>query len=326
MSNFKKLILIIFGFWLCIHGMTREQLPNPELSSVKIEWWYPPYINPPTLHTTLTFFETGNIWNGVTPATKLVIKQKFDRIIEDLINAKDLALNANNFSALFPFDETFSVIGIDIISTHPDFANSYVFDISSKNSSINQNKLTKFKNTIETDAFQTHVISTRGGEKVVPKYHWYLVARLDSNFADFRNKLCSSKYFAPFQQSTKYAYLPHITLGRIEKIENLYIFLTLLKALNDQLTIEPKTHIEFKLSEVKQEASDSTIYFDLDKTGNNRIFMIKFGWETLIGKFVRNFVNALPEKEKAASEEALKNSIYTLQQLSSTLLALSSRL
>lgn len=338
MRNLKKLIIIIFSFWFFINGTSREQLPNPELSSAKIEWWYPPYINPPTLHTTLTFFETGNIWKGVTDSTpkqeKLRIHAQFNKIINDLKNAKNLVLNEKNFSILFPFDETFGITGIDIISTHPSFANSYVFDITSKNTSINEGKFVKFKKTIETDAFERQIISTREGKKEVPKYHWYLVAKLDNNFTNFRNKLCSSKHFAPFTQSTKYAYIPHITLGRIDKIENLNVFLRLLKALNNQLTIEPKDHLEFKLNEIEHFVEDKAanltiknhmIYFELDKSKNNMIFMIKIGWKTLVGRFLRNLVKALPEKEKIVAEEIFKNSINSLKLLSSSLIALESQ-
>lgn len=347
MNSYKLLLLIIVGYNLAIHGVERDKLPHSKLDSATIEWWFPTYINPPKLHTTLTVFEIGDIWKNITNFTPLEIKKdvgrRYAQIKNALINAQATILSNQNFAALFPRDETYSLSTIDIISTHPDFANDFILDSSALNPSGIQQKLINFKKIIEDGtAFEKEWITTRKGQEEVPKYRWFLVVKLDNSFINFRNKLCSNKLFSPFPQSQKFTYLPHITLGRIESIENFNVFMSLIKLINTQISNEPIGYRSFRLSAIDRnlsnqvlqlksqklnyinwfQANENKTYFLLDSTKNNLIFMVVIGWDTSTGKFLNNLVRILPDQEKTAKEEVLKSSINSLSQLYSSLISL----
>jgi len=342
-------ILILISFISNVYGLTRDKLPHPTLDSAEIEWWFPTYINPPKLHTTLTTFDIGNIWKNVTDTTPNEIKRKIGKEYKKIKNrliASQNELLRNQFSNLFKQEiknnEAYSLNGIDIISTHPDFANSFVLDSTFTNPSGNKSKLLKLKKVFEDHtAFETERIKTRKGLITAPKYRWFLVIKFDNNFRSFRNRFCSNQIFQPYPQSTKYAYLPHITLGRIENVKEFNVFMHVIKLMNVELSKKPM-YLSLQLNKINRnisnevlqlksqklsfidwfEENNDKIYFQLDSHKNNLVSMIVIGWNTLIGKLLQNLIKTLSDIENAAKEELLKSSIISLSQLSRQLTSL----
>jgi len=331
MNQFKIVLLIVVSGCLYINAANRDTLPHPKLDCVEVEWWFPTYINPPKLHITLTTFEIGNMWKGITDTTPTTIRKeagrKYSQIQNDLKLAKESIVNKQNFASLFPNDETYQVNGLDIISTHPDFANHFVLDTSSSNPSGIQEKFVKFKKIIDDgNPFQKEWIKAQKGLIEVPKYRWFLVAKLNNNFTNFRNKLCSNIAFSPFPQSTKFAYLPHVTLGRIENIEDLNVFMTLIKQINIRIANESIQRKSFKLKEIElYHPNNHKTYFLLETKGNSMFFMLTVGWKTALGKLLKNIVSTIAEQEKIAKEEVLKNSVNRFSQFYAELVSLESR-
>lgn len=316
MKFLKYCFSIIIAYHISLDGINRNQLPNPQLNSANIEWWFPTNL-PPKLHITLRYFEIGDIWKGFahkTPEEKRKIRKEYSKLKDDLIKAKNTLLNTQEFSKLFKTeladDEKYTLKGIDIISTHPDFYNHYVLNTSSINPSGTQKNLAKFKKIFEHgDPFETESIKTRHGRQIVPKYHWHLVGKLESNIISFRNKLCLSPLFNQFPETNKSGYLPHITLGRIKNIKGIDKFLSAIQDTNIRLSNESIERKSFKLKDIERfHPNEHKIYLLLDKARkSNMIFMLVIGWKTSLGKLLKNVVKLFPEEETVLRKESVEN-------------------
>lgn len=314
MKFLRYCLAIIFAYYLCIDGINRNQLPNPQLDSADIEWWFPTNL-PPKLHMTLRYFEIGDIWKGFSHKTieeKRKIRKEYPKIKADLINAKNTILGNSEFSKLFKTEiennETYTLKGIDIISTHPDFYNHYVLNTSSDNPSGLKKKLTKFKELFEHgNPFGSESIKTKRGRRNVPKYRWYLVAKLENNIVSFRNKLCLNPIFNPFPETNTSGYLPHISLGKIESIKDIDKLIAAINRTNKRLANESIQRKSFKLSDIeRRHPNEHKIYLLLDKARkSNMIFMLVIGWKTSLGKLLKNVVQNFHKEEISVEEKPL---------------------
>jgi len=316
MKFLRCLFSIILILPACTDAARRELLPNPQLNSANIEWWYPTNL-PPKLHITLRYFDIGNIWEGFSHKSieeKRRIRREYPRIKAELLEAKNKLLSTQEFSQLFKPElannETYTLKGVDIISTHPDFYNHYVLNTSAANPSGTTDRITKFKQIFEDgDPFETELIKRRKNRITVPRYRWYLVAKLESNIINFRNKLCLSPILKQFPQTNRSGYLPHITLGKIKDIEDIDLFLKAIHHTNIRLSNETTQRKSFKLSEIERHhPNEHKIYLLLDKARkSNMIFMLVIGWKTALGKLLKNVVEVFPHVEsnaKAPSQKA----------------------